>query len=213
MQLTFTAEVCIWFAHACTVAYWELSAPSPTSSPGRAMPLPLLTFFAVVMSLYAVPLECEVWVRPAQVGALFLHNLRVCLTFGHVMYPLNHSYTTWGCANYVMCPLNNSYTTWGCAKSFSMLCMYLQNNVALFLNNLRLCWLFFAFFWQYVGRRGWVQGDGHPKLFNHHFLNDCWPNKHLENAQWEHSGVAFICAMNCSVRISSFYRTQTLNPM
>jgi hypothetical protein len=35
----------------------------------------------------------------------------------------------------------------------------------------------------------------------------------LENAQWEHSGVAFICAMNCSVRISSFYRTQTLNPM
>ncbi len=37
--------------------------------------------------------------------------------------------------------------------------------------------------------------------------------KHLENTQSKHSGVAFICAMNCSVRISSFYRTQTINPM
>jgi hypothetical protein len=46
-----TAEVYDLLMH---VAYWELSARSPTSSPCRAMPHTLLTFSAVMMSLSAV---------------------------------------------------------------------------------------------------------------------------------------------------------------
>ncbi len=46
-----TAEVYDLLMH---VAYWEISAPSPTSSPCRAMPHTLLTFSAVVTSLSAV---------------------------------------------------------------------------------------------------------------------------------------------------------------
>jgi hypothetical protein len=44
-------------------------------------------------STWAQPLPLnsyKVWVRPAQVGALFLHNSRVCLTFWHLMYPQNN---------------------------------------------------------------------------------------------------------------------------
>jgi hypothetical protein len=44
-------------------------------------------FLPACWHLSSVLLESEVWVRPAQVGALFLHNLRVCLTFWHVMNP------------------------------------------------------------------------------------------------------------------------------
>jgi hypothetical protein len=42
-------------------------------------------------------------------------------------------------------------------------------------------------------------------------FSECLLTKHLENTQSKHSGVAFI--MNCSVGISSFYKTQTASPM
>jgi hypothetical protein len=83
-------------------------------------------FLPVWWHLSRVLLESAVWVRPAQVGALFLHNLRVCLTFEHVMYPQNNSYTTWGCADSfgMLCTykimLHYSYTTWGCADFFGV---------------------------------------------------------------------------------------------
>jgi len=83
-------------------------------------------FLPACWHLSRVLLESEVWVRPAQVGAFFLHNLRVCLTFGHVMYPQNNSYTTWGCADSfgMLCTfkimLHYSYTTWGCADFFGV---------------------------------------------------------------------------------------------
>jgi hypothetical protein len=54
-----TAEVYDLLMH---VAYWELSARSPTSSPCRAMPHTLLTFSAVVMSLSVVIIDSS---RPA----------------------------------------------------------------------------------------------------------------------------------------------------
>jgi hypothetical protein len=83
-------------------------------------------FLPACWHLSRVLLESEVWVRPGQVGALFLHNLRVRLTFGHVMYPQNNSYTTWGCADSfgMLCTfkimLHYSYTTWGCADDLGV---------------------------------------------------------------------------------------------
>jgi hypothetical protein len=100
--------------------------------------------------LSSVLLESEVWVRPAQVGALFLHNLRVCLTFWQEMYPQNNvalflhnlrvCLTFW----HVMYPQNNValflHKLTVCWLFWHT--MYLQNNVALFWHNLSLCWLF-----------------------------------------------------------------------
>jgi len=83
-----TAEVYDLLMH---VPYWELSARSPTSSPCSAMPHTLLACW----HLSSVLLESEVWVRPAQVGASVLHNLRVCLTFWHVMYLQNNVALFW----------------------------------------------------------------------------------------------------------------------
>jgi ATP/ADP translocase len=63
VQLYVTAEVYDLLMH---VAYWELSALSPTSSsPRRATPHTLLTFSAVVMSLSALIMYSS---RPASLG-------------------------------------------------------------------------------------------------------------------------------------------------
>jgi hypothetical protein len=109
---------------------------------------PRKKFLPACWHLSSVLLESEVSVRPAQVGALFLHNLRVCLTFLHVMYAqitLHYSDTTWGCPDSfgMLCTfkimLHYSDTTWGCAD-------------------------FFACFRQYVGK-GSVPGEGHSLVY------------------------------------------------
>jgi len=95
-------------------------------------------------------MESEVWVRPAQVGALFLHNLSVCLTFWHVMYPQNnvalflHSLRLCWLLWHAMYLQNNVALFWHSLRVCWLFwhAMYLQNNVALFWHNLRLCWLF-----------------------------------------------------------------------
>jgi hypothetical protein len=106
-------------------------------------------FLPACWHLSSVLLESEVWVMPAQVGALFLHNLRVCLTFWHAMYPQNNvalllhhlrvCLTFWP----VMYPQNNVALFWHNLRVCWLFwhAMYLQNNVALFWHNLRLCWL------------------------------------------------------------------------
>jgi hypothetical protein len=88
---------------------------------------PRKKFLAACWHLPSVLMESEVWVRPAQVGALFLHNLRVCLTFWHVMYPQNN----------IALFLHSLRLCW-----LFWHAIYLQNNVALFWHSLRLCWLF-----------------------------------------------------------------------
>ncbi len=83
-------------------------------------------FLPACWHLSSVLLESEVWVRPAQVGALFWHNLRVCLTFGHVTYRQNNSYRTWGCPDSFgmlftfKIMLHYSDITWGSANFFGV---------------------------------------------------------------------------------------------
>jgi hypothetical protein len=98
-------------------------------------------FLPACWHLSSVLLESEVWVRPAQLGALFLHNLRVCLTFWHVMYPKNN----------VALFLHNLRVCW-----LSWHGMFLQNNIALILTQLEVVLTFLACFRQYVGR-GWLR--------------------------------------------------------
>jgi len=121
-------------------------------------------FLPACWHLSSVLLESEVWVRPAKVGALFLHNLRVCLTFWNVMYRQNNvalflhnlrvCLTFW----HVTYPQNNVALFWHSLRVCWLFwhAMYLQNDVALFWHNLRLCWLFCVF--QAVCRKGLVEG-------------------------------------------------------
>jgi hypothetical protein len=111
---------------------------------------PRKKFLPACWHLPSVLMESEVWVRPAQVGALFWHNLRVCLTFWHVMYPQNnvalflHSLRLCWLFWHAMYLQNNVALFWHSLRVcwlFSHV-MYLQNNVALFWHSLRVCWLF-----------------------------------------------------------------------